>query len=464
MQLGFEFDADLIRRYDRAGPRYTSYPTADRFASDFEPADYQGRAAASNAGRPPRPLSLYFHLPFCNTVCFYCACNKVVTKDRSRAVPYLEYLERELVMQGELFDNGRSVEQLHWGGGTPTFLSDSLMQRLMESTARHFHLLDDDRGEYSIEVDPREADAGTIATLRGLGFNRLSLGVQDLDPRVQRAVNRMQSEQQTFAVMEAARAAGFRSISVDLIYGLPQQSAQSFVRTVDRVLQARPDRLSVFNYAHLPERFKPQRRIQDADLPSAAEKLRILQATIERLLDAGYVYIGMDHFALPEDELARAQRDGRLYRNFQGYSTHADCDLVALGITAIGSVADSFSQNVRTLDEYYARLDAGRLPVLRGYVLTDDDRLRRDVIMQLICHFELAFADIEERHGVTFADYFAAELEQLQRFRDDGLVELDAEAVRVTPAGRMLIRNVCMLFDRHLQQDRERKTRFSRVI
>jgi oxygen-independent coproporphyrinogen III oxidase len=454
------FDAELIHRYDKAGPRYTSYPTAVQFREGFGEAEYRAAAAASNAGSAP--LSLYFHLPFCDTVCYYCACNKIVTKNRKRTAPYLERLFREIELQSELFDRRRPVDQLHWGGGTPTFLSSEEMRALMEKTRRHFNLRADDSGEYSIEVDPREANAEIIALLRELGFNRLSLGVQDFDPTVQKAVNRIQSEAETFAVLDAARQTGFRSVNMDLIYGLPHQTVTSFAATLDKVIAAGPDRLSVFNYAHLPELFKTQRQIDTASLPAASEKLAILQHTIERLTAAGYVYIGMDHFARPDDELAVAQREGTLYRNFQGYSTHADCDLVAMGITAIGKVGDTYSQNVKTLDEYSAVLDAGRLPVFRGIVLSDDDKLRRAVITQLICHFELHFARIEQAFAIRFRDYFAAELAEFKSMQADGLLDLTEHSLLVRPAGKLLIRNICMVFDTYLRATQ--KQRFSKVI
>jgi oxygen-independent coproporphyrinogen-3 oxidase len=461
MEQSLVFDPDLIARYDQAGPRYTSYPTAVQFHDRFGPAEYQTVAAESNASG--RPLSLYFHLPFCDTVCFYCACNKVVTKDRSKAGPYLARLHRELAMQGALFDRDRPVEQLHWGGGTPTFISHDEMRELMRVTSEHFQLLDGDRGEYSIEIDPREATAETVALLREIGFNRMSLGVQDFDSRVQRAVNRIQTEAQTLAVLEAARAEGFRSISIDLIYGLPLQSVASFARTLDRIIEVGPDRLSVFNYAHLPERFKPQRRINAEELPAPEEKLEILRMCGDKLTAAGYAYIGMDHFARPDDELAVAQRNGTLYRNFQGYSTHAHCDLVGLGITSIGMVGPSYVQNVRTLDEYYQRIDAGQLPVFRGLVLSRDDQIRRDVITRLICHFQLDFATVEQAWGIGFHDYFGAELAALQGMADDGLLKLRADRIEVLPPGRLLIRNICMVFDAYLQPAAQRQN-FSRVI
>ncbi|CAK0774774.1 coproporphyrinogen III dehydrogenase [Gammaproteobacteria bacterium] len=461
MDQSLVFDPALIARYDRSGPRYTSYPTAVQFHEGFGETDYLAVARASNDSG--RPLSLYFHLPFCDTVCYYCACNKVVTKDRGLAPPYLVRLHRELTLQGQLFDRTRIVTQLHWGGGTPTFLSHDQMAELMMETRRHFSLQDDDSGEYSIEIDPREANADTVALLRRLGFNRMSLGVQDFHPQVQQAVNRIQSVEETLAVLKAARTEGFRSISIDLIYGLPFQTVASFSATLKRILDIAPDRLSVFNYAHLPERFKPQRRIQAADLPSPQERLDILHMTGDTLTAAGYVFIGMDHFARPEDELAVAQRQGTLYRNFQGYSTHADCDLVGLGVTAISKVGATYAQNQRDLEGYYRCLDAGRLAVFRGVALSRDDEIRRDIITRLISHFELSFAAIEARWGLAFREAFRSEIEALAALCQDGLLDLDEYSVRVRPAGRLLIRNICMVFDRYLPESGQ-PVRFSRVI
>ncbi|HYN76505.1 MAG TPA: oxygen-independent coproporphyrinogen III oxidase [Lamprocystis sp. (in: g-proteobacteria)] len=461
MEQGISFDLDLIRRYDHSGPRYTSYPTAVEFHEGFDAAAYQAACARSKASG--RPLSLYFHLPFCDTVCFYCACNKIATKDRSMAPPYLERLYREIEMQAALFDRNQVVEQLHWGGGTPTFLSHDQMQGLMDHTRRHFSLADDTVGEFSIEIDPREADAATVALLRRIGFNRMSLGVQDFDPRVQEAVNRIQSEAQTLEVLNAARAEGFRSISLDLIYGLPFQTVESFLSTLDRTIAFAPDRFSVFNYAHLPERFKPQRRINEHDLPAPEVKLDILQSTIARLNEAGYVYIGMDHFARPDDELTLAQRAGTLYRNFQGYSTHADCDLIGLGVTSIGKVDNTYGQNRRGLEEYYADIDAGRLPVFRGLELNRDDLIRRDVITRLICHFELSIPSVESLWDITFADYFADALARLAPMVSDGLIEIGGGKIHILPRGRLLVRNICMAFDAYLA-NKTGPIGFSKVI
>ena len=454
------FDLELIKRYDKSGPRYTSYPTAVQFHEGFGEAEY--RAWAKKSNESGNPLSLYFHIPFCDTVCYYCGCNKVVTKDRGRASPYLERLHKEIALQGAMFDKNRTVDQLHWGGGTPTFISHDEMRELMRVTGEHFNLRNDDSGEYSIEIDPREVKTDTIALLRELGFNRMSLGVQDFEPAVQKAVNRIQSEESTMAALAAARREGFKSISIDLIYGLPHQSVESFARTLDKILAISPDRLSVFNYAHLPELFKPQRRINEADLPAPQEKLDILQNTIETLTAAGYVYIGMDHFAKPDDELAVAQRSGTLYRNFQGYSTHADCDLIGLGSTSIGQVGDSYSQNLKELEEYYARIDADSIPVFRGYELNADDKLRRAVITDLICHFELEKAKVEQAFNIRFDDYFALELKDLEAMEKDGLLALSPERIQVADAGKLLIRNICMVFDRYLRE--KTNQRFSKVI
>lgn len=456
------FDAGLIQRYDVAGPRYTSYPTAVQFHTGFDADRYFAAAAQASAGASQPPLSLYVHLPFCDTVCFYCACNKIITKNRAHATPYLDALQGEIALQGRLFGRDRIVDQLHWGGGTPTFISHEQMRLLMDDTRRHFNLRDDDRGEYSIEVDPREVRDGTLKLLRELGFNRLSMGVQDFDPAVQQAVNRIQSETQTLAVLAEARALGFRSINMDLIYGLPRQTVQSFARTLERIVAAGPDRLSVFNYAHMPELFKTQRQIDAAELPSAQTKLEILQLTIERLTGAGYQYIGMDHFARPEDELAVAQRGGTLYRNFQGYSTHADCDLIGLGVSAIGRVGATYSQNHKTIGAYQAAIAAGRLALWRGIALDRDDVLRRHVIMSLICHFQLDLRDVETRFGIVFADYFAPELAQLRIMARDGLLRLTAGTIEVEPAGVLLIRNICMVFDKYLRQ--QQPARYSKVI
>lgn len=455
-----QWDADLIRRYDLAGPRYTSYPTAVQFHDDIGPFDLLH--ALRDSRKAKRPLSLYVHVPFCAHICYYCACNKVITKDRGRALPYLEKLEREIEIISRYIDRNQPIEQLHFGGGTPTFLSHDELRRLMQHLRQHFSLLDDDSGDYSIEIDPREADWSTMGLLRELGFNRVSLGVQDLDPEVQRAVNRLQTLEETRAIVEAARTLQFRSVNIDLIYGLPKQTPERFARTVAEVIALQPDRLSLFNYAHLPERFMPQRRINNDDLPSPGEKLAMLQASIEQLTRAGYRYIGMDHFALPDDELAIAQEEGTLQRNFQGYTTHGHCDLIGLGVSAISQIGDLYSQNDSDIASYQQTLGNGQLATRRGLHCNADDRLRRAVIQQLICHFELRFADIERAHGVVFRDYFAALWPELEQLAGDGLIVLDEQGIQVRPAGRLLVRSLCMLFDRYLND--QVRQRFSRVI
>lgn len=456
-----EVDLDLIRRFDRSGPRYTSYPTADRFVEAFDASAYIAWTGKRNIGGIRRPLSLYVHIPFCNTLCFYCACNKIVTRNRAKAVKYVDFLIHEINLQGALFRDDQVVEQLHFGGGTPTFLSDEQLRGVMAAIRRNFSLAQD--GEYSIEIDPRRVPDATITALREMGFNRISMGVQDFDPEVQRAVHRIQTEEETLRVTHMARREGFKSISMDLIYGLPKQTVGKFDRTLDKIIAANPDRISLFNYAHLPEMFKPQRRIKADELPSAEAKLEIMQRAIQRLCGAGYVYIGMDHFAKPGDELAVAQRQGRLYRNFQGYSTHAGSDLVALGVSAIGNIGPTYSQNTRDLDRYYDSLDRDTLPIMRGLELTADDLLRRAVIQALMCHFELSFDSIESAYLINFKSYFATELAELAEYTRFGLLTVNDESISVTPKGRLLIRSICMVFDKYLRADGERK-RYSKII
>ncbi len=467
--MNLYFDPEKISRYDKAGPRYTSYPTAVAFTPAFSATDYLQHTRQSNhlAGdkQHPKPLSLYFHIPFCDTICFYCACNKIATRDYSQADTYLEYLYREMTIQSSLFDQKRTVHQLHWGGGTPTFLSHSQIQSLMQRTRQLFTLLNNDKGDYSIEIDPRSVTPKTIGILREAGFNRFSLGVQDIDSNVQKAVNRIQPIEQTQAIIEACRDHHAKSISIDLIYGLPLQTVNGFAKTLQYIIDISPDRISLFNYAHLPQRFKPQRRIHVADLPSAKDKLIILQQSINRLTQAGYQYIGMDHFAKPEDELALAQQQGKLHRNFQGYTTHADCDLVAMGVSAISSVNHSYSQNSKQLDVYYKMLDSGGLPITRGVSLSEDDQLRRTIIQQLSCQFSLDINTIEETFQVDFGAYFARELDALARLEEDDLLTLRPGSIQVTPGGRLLIRHICMIFDRYLNtRHSEHASCFSRVI
>ncbi len=455
------FDPELIRKYDGLGPRYTSYPTADRFSEGFTAEHLANALLGRFAERAAQPLSLYVHVPFCSTICYYCACNKVVTKNHRRSAKYIDYVGKEVGMLSAMVSAASPVEQLHWGGGTPTFLSAGEMTLLMRILRDNFAFAD--HAECSIEIDPRKVTDATIALLAELGFNRMSLGVQDFDPEVQRAVNRIQSEAETRSVIDAARASGFRSLNVDLIYGLPRQTVAGFAVTLEKVIAAAPDRVALYSYAHVPHLFKPQRQIRDAELPSSEQKLAILALAIDKLTANGYVYIGMDHFAKCGDELALAQRAGKLHRNFQGYSTHADCDLLAFGISAIGKLGPTYSQNVRTLEEYYDRLDANALPCFRGWKLSADDRLRRDVIQALMCQFTVDFAAIESAHGISFGHYFDLELQALEALAADGLVEVTPDRIGVTPRGRLLVRTVAMVFDRYLRAQRA-PARYSRVI
>jgi oxygen-independent coproporphyrinogen-3 oxidase len=455
------FDQKLISRYGGRGPRYTSYPTALQFDESMTVGKYKRAARLSNDSA--RPLSLYIHIPFCESLCYYCACNKIVTRNAERVEKYMGHLYREIELQGKLFDKDRVVEQLHFGGGTPTYLNIEQLCDLMTHIASSFKLDHSDQREFSIEVDPRTVDAATIKVLTDLGFNRLSLGIQDFNPVVQKAVNRMQSVEDVSALVKHSREAGFESISFDLIYGLPHQTVESFDRTLDEVIAMRPDRLAVYNYAHLPARFKGQRMIKDEDIPLPETKLQILDHTISKLCDAGYIYIGMDHFALPEDELVKAQNNGTLQRNFQGYSTHRECDLVALGVSAIGHIGNTFAQNTSTTMEYEALLEAGKLPVNRGVEVDADDQLRAKVIQELMCHDQLAFAEFGKKNNIVFKDYFASELARLEPLVDDGLILVGPEGIQITPKGRLLLRSIAMVFDRYLAED-SNDGRFSKAI
>ncbi|MEI7841860.1 MAG: oxygen-independent coproporphyrinogen III oxidase [Gallionellaceae bacterium] len=456
-----EVDLELIRRLDKNGPRYTSYPTADRFVEAFNAETYSTWLGKREIGGISRPLSLYVHIPFCNTLCFYCACNKVITKDFSKAAEYVRYVTKELGMQAALLGNERRVEQLHFGGGTPTFLNNDEIRQLMGAIRQNFQLIEN--GEYSIEIDPRKVSDETVALLGEMGFNRISIGVQDFDPEVQKAVNRIQSEAETLQVIKAARANGFKSVSIDLIYGLPKQNLAGFKATLDKVIAAGADRLSIYNYAHMPTLFKPQRRIHEEDLPAPQLKLDILNLAVKTLTDAGYVYIGMDHFAKPEDELAVAQRQGRLHRNFQGYSTHSDCDLVAVGVSAIGKIGPTYNQNFRELEDYYDALDRDMLPIMRGMELNADDLVRRAIIQALMCHFEISKESFDIAYLISFDNYFATELKELAEYEREGLLTISPQWISVTPKGRMLIRNICMVFDKYLRTKKEH-ARYSKVI
>ena len=455
------FDTDLIVRYGGRGPRYTSYPTALQFDENLTADKYRANAIASN--KSGVPLSLYVHIPFCHSLCYYCGCNKIITRNQVRVDRYIEMLYREIEMQSELFDKSRKIEQLHFGGGTPTYLDDGQLDDLMAKLRGAFTFDEGDNREFSIEVDPRTVNEDGIRHLTELGFNRLSLGIQDFDPIVQEAVNRAQTTDDVLNLVLAARDSGFESISFDLIYGLPHQTVESFDTTLELVVGMRPDRLAVYNYAHLPQRFKGQRMIDDADIPSPEVKLDILHRTIDSLCDAGYVYIGMDHFALPEDELVIARKNGTLQRNFQGYSTHRECDLVALGVSAIGSVGNVFAQNAVTTMEYEVLIENGQLPIRKGIAVDDDDLLRADVIQALMCYDELSFEKFGAEHDIDFAQYFAAEIERLQPLADDGLIDLDQSGVVITQKGRLLLRSIAMIFDRYIDQA-QNDNRFSKAI
>ena len=454
---------ELLARFDVPGPRYTSYPTADRFVEAFGEADYvqalQQRQSGTLSKQPP--LSLYVHIPFCESLCYYCACNKIITKHKERAADYLRYLRKEVELHTQHLGRGQAVSQLHLGGGTPTFMSDEELRQLMALLREHFKFVPG--GEYSVEVDPRTVDEQRLAVLAELGFNRLSFGVQDFDLEVQKAVHRIQPADQVFALVEASRRLGFESVNVDLIYGLPLQTPESFDRTLAQVNRLRPDRIALYAYAHLPERFKPQRRIHVEDLPAGAAKVAMLSRSLDALTEAGYVYIGMDHFALPDDALAVAKRQGRLHRNFQGYSTQADCDLIALGVSSIGRIGSTYSQNAKTMEAYVDLLDQGHLPVVRGLALTRDDLIRRSVIMALMCQGHLQYEAINLAWLVDFKTLFAQELTQLEAMQAQGLVQLSESGIQVTAMGWFFVRGVAMVFDRYVQADRNR-SRFSKII
>jgi oxygen-independent coproporphyrinogen-3 oxidase len=441
-----EISEELIRRFDSLGPRYTSYPTADRFSDKFDEHSYIKYLQHPSSA----PLSIYVHLPFCASICYYCGCNKIITKDHGRSAKYLRYLDKEMEMVASHLQGERKVMQLHLGGGTPTFLSDGELHELMNMLHKHFKFMEG--AELSIEIDPRTVNPNMLSMLASMGFNRTSLGVQDFDAAVQKAVNRIQPVEMVEHAITASRAAGFLSVNFDLIYGLPKQNLHSFDKTLDEVIRLSPDRIALYNYAHLPSRFKPQRRIEESELPTAEERLQIFLMSLRKLLAAGYIYIGLDHFAKPDDELTHAQANKTLHRNFQGYTTHAECDLIGLGVSSIGKVGNSYSQSISTLDGYYERLDAGQLPVKRGFELSMDDVLRRQIIMNFMCSEPINFNAINSKYGIDFKLYFADELSKLQQYREVGLINIDSNSITVTPKGRMFVRAVGMVFDKYLQQ------------
>ncbi|MEE2731380.1 MAG: oxygen-independent coproporphyrinogen III oxidase [Pseudomonadota bacterium] len=461
-ELGSLWDSEFIRQHDVAGPRYTSYPTALQFHEEFTHQDYLDAVARSNASR--MPLSLYIHLPFCASLCYYCACNKVITQSDEKKRFYLDALIKEIRMKSADFDSGRPVYQMHWGGGTPTYFSEAELTELWFEVGRHFHLVDAERGEYSIEIDPRTMTPDKLGLLKGLGFNRISLGIQDFDQRVQEAINRVQSYQQIEELMEASRNYHFRSVNFDLIYGLPYQSVASVRGTIEQVIELSPDRISLFNYAHLPQRFKSQGLLPEEALPPAEEKLQILCAASNQLLEAGYVYIGMDHFAKPTDELALAQAAGSLHRNFQGYTTFKDADLVGLGVSSISLINNVYCQNTKSISEYQGLMEASASPIISGVMLSTDDEIRREVIMSLLCQNWLVPAQIEEHFGIVFSEYFRNEIMELNGFVQEGLLTHQGGVYNVTPKGRLVVRKICMLFDIYLPQHMKDGVRFSRVL
>ena len=445
-----EISEELVRKFDKLGPRYTSYPTADRFHTQFTETTYRGYLDQRCARTDNPPLSIYIHLPFCESLCYFCACNKIITKDHARVGEYLRYLDKEMDLVASRIGKDRKTVQLHLGGGTPTFFSDDELRQLMAMVRKHFEFTPD--AELGVEIDPRTVQPHTLSMLAELGFNRNSFGVQDFDPAVQQAVNRIQPLDMVEQAVVESRKSGFQSINADLIYGLPKQTLESFSRTLDNLIRVSPDRIALYNYAHLPGRFKAQRLIVESDLPSAELRLQIFLMSMRRLLDAGYVYIGLDHFSKPDDELNKARLDKTLHRNFQGYTTRSECDLIGLGVSAISKVGNSYSQAVRTVSAYYQHLDAGRLPIEKGFELSPDDVLRRDIIMTLMCSAPVEFDTINRDYRIDFKTYFEAELLRLQPYEEAGLISIDTSAIRITPKGRLFVRASGMVFDKYLGQ------------
>jgi oxygen-independent coproporphyrinogen-3 oxidase len=464
MSTQLQFDPSLLRRYDRPGPRYTSYPSSPQFRPEFTDADYLRHARRSNDEPIPRDLSLYVHVPFCFSPCFYCGCNRIITRDARRGAPYVERLLREAELVSRLFDRDRKVAQVHFGGGTPNFLDAMTLRGLLDGLARHFRFSTRGDRDFSIELDPRTVRQGDIAAYADMGFNRASFGVQDFDRAVQLAINREQSVEETLRAIEECRASGFRSVNVDLIYGLPRQNLAGFRNTLDIIAKARPDRVAVYGYAHLPRMFKAQRQIDELDLPDAAMRLDLLQAAIERLTDAGYVYIGLDHFALPEDELSLALAAGSLQRNYMGYTTHAACDLIGLGVSSISHVGDSYSQSHRDLTAWELDVDQGKLPLHRGLTLEDDDIIRADVIQQLMCGGAIDCARVSTRYDIDFHEYFADALDQLTPLVEDDLVRFDGKRIEATSRGRLMLRIIAMCFDRYISAQLPNQVRHSRAL
>jgi oxygen-independent coproporphyrinogen-3 oxidase len=458
------FEPSLLARCDQPGPRYTSYPSATQFTPAFTSADLRRHARRSNEEPIPRDLSLYVHVPYCFSPCFYCGCNRIITRDYGRAAPYVERVIREAERVAPMFDRSRQLIQVHFGGGTPNFLTADQLGQLLDAFGKYFHVSSSPDRDFSIELDPRTVREGYIAAYAEMGFNRASLGVQDFDRTVQLAINREQSVEQTMKVIDDCRRHGFRSVNVDLIYGLPKQNRPGFGHTLDTVLRARPDRIAIYGYAHMPEMFKAQRQIVAAELPDAARRVELLALAIEKLTIAGYLHVGMDHFALPEDDLGRALRNRSLQRNVMGYTTHADCDLIGLGVSSISHVGDSYSQNFRDLTSWEIAVDHGELPVWRGIELSEDDVIRADVIQQIMCRGEVDLRRVEEKYDLVFEEYFAGALGQLVALQHDGLLAMDAERITATSRGRLLLRMIAMCFDRHLPSTQSERPRHSRVV
>ena len=466
--MSLDFNPLLLEKYDTQGPRYTSYPTAPEFVGDFTVQDYIQHVDTSNDDLIPKPLSLYIHIPFCRSLCYYCGCNKIVTQNDAKAERYLEYLFREIEMQSKLFASDRLVTQIHFGGGTPNFLNTEQFRELLSVIARHFHLSYPEKLEISLEIDPRYSSGPQIVELANLGFNRISIGVQDYEENVQTAINRIQTREQVDEVIEAARSAGIKSVSVDLVAGLPHQTRKSFAETLQQVVDSKVDRIAIYGFAYLPSRIKAQRMIPENSLPKRETRLAIGKNTLEFLKDSGYVHIGMDHFALPTDSLAIALKDHSLQRNFQGYATHAECDQIGLGVSSISQVSNSYSQNSSSLPEYYAHLDAGELPIQRGTSLNQDDLIRAQVIQYIMCQNTVPFHSIESAYGINFLSYFKDELQALKSFEQDGLIEYGNNEFSITPAGRFFLRNIAMVFDYYLNNKpvhtEDNVVRFSRTI
>ena len=457
----FEIDLKKFKKYDKPGPRYTSYPTAPQFNESFTHEDYLDEIVKTNYGTNLPDLSLYFHIPFCDTLCYFCGCNMIITRNRDRIKEYNSYVKKEIDLLRQYLLPDRQVSQHHWGGGTPTHLNPDEINDLAGYITKSFNFKNN--SENSCEIDPRELTKAHLEALHNNGFNRISMGVQDFNAKVQKAINRIQPEDITVKAVQWIRELKFQSLNLDLIYGLPFQTVEDFAVTVDKIIDISPDRIAAFNYAHVPWMKKHMALIHPEDIPAPEVKLEILKMTIEKLTSAGYEFIGMDHFAKPGDELSVAMRKKKLYRNFQGYSTNAGADLYAMGITSISQLKNIYAQNYKTEKEYYNAIDRGILPTTKGYLLTDDDHIRREVIMKLMCNFELNFKDIENQFNVDFKKYFAWGLNNLSEMQNDDLLEINIDSIKVKNMGRMLVRNIAMNFDGYIER-KEDKAKYSRTV